>query len=72
VYLGLCWGSWSTWTWALHRMINVNKFAFFYIQTVSFPQFPSVEKYFHFSTVWFWFLCQKSCVYRSVVLFLGL
>lgn len=31
VYLFLCWGLWSTWTWVLWRVIDVDLFAFFYI-----------------------------------------
>jgi intracellular septation protein A len=32
---GLCWGLWSTWTWDLYRVINVDLFAFFSMQTSS-------------------------------------
>jgi len=35
VYLILCGGLWSTWTWALYRMIRMARFAFFYMLTAS-------------------------------------
>jgi hypothetical protein len=35
VYLALCWGPWSTWTWALYKVTNKGLFLFFYIQTAS-------------------------------------
>ena len=35
VYLVLCWDLWYTWTWVLCRVINMDLFAFFYMQTSS-------------------------------------
>ena len=33
----LYWGLWSTWTWVLCRVIDINLFAFSYMQTSSWP-----------------------------------
>ena len=33
--LVLCWGPWSTWTWALCKVTNMDLFSFFYMQTAS-------------------------------------
>ena len=35
VYLVLSWGLWSTWTWVLCRVIDMDLFPFFYIETFS-------------------------------------
>jgi hypothetical protein len=36
VYPGFCWGPWSTWTWVLWRVVNMDLFVFFYMQTFSY------------------------------------
>jgi len=35
VYLVLCGGPWSSWTWALYREIRMDQFEFFYMLTYS-------------------------------------
>jgi hypothetical protein len=35
VYLVLCGSPWSTWTWVLYREIRMDRFAFFYMLTIS-------------------------------------
>jgi hypothetical protein len=73
VYLVLCWGPWSTWTWDLCRVINMDPFAFFYMQTVSRWAFVLLKMLsLPPHIVWLWLLCQKSSVHRCVGLFLGL
>jgi hypothetical protein len=49
VYLVLCTGSWSTWTWALHKGIRMDQCAFFYILTTS----------------WTSSICWKSCLFST-------
>jgi hypothetical protein len=59
VCLVLCWGIWPTWTWDLCRVINMHLFAFFYMQTSSHTS-TFCWSCFHFSIVYFWFICQIS------------
>ena len=71
VYLVLCWGPWSTWTWALCKMINLDVFSFFYIQTASWTS-TIYWRWCLCPIVWFLLVCWRSSVHKGVGLFLGL
>ena len=45
IYLVLCWGLWSTWTWVLCRVIDMDLFTFFYMRHPVIPG-PFVEDVF--------------------------
>ena len=77
VYLVLCWGPWSTWTWTLCKVINMDLFSFSYLQTASWTStiywrcflfsltvvFGFFVKDQVFISVWFYF-----CVFVSIPL----
>ena len=72
VYLVLCWGPWSTWSWALWGLINGILLAFFCMQTSSWTSIICWGC-FLFSIVWFcfFFFGKKPSVCTCVGLFLG-
>jgi hypothetical protein len=71
VYLVLCWGPWSTWTWALYKVTNMGLFSFFYIQIASLTS-TTYWRCFFCSIVYFWYLGQRSSDHKCVVLILDL
>jgi hypothetical protein len=52
MYLDLHWGPWSTWTWVLCRVINMDLLLFF---TYRMPVIPAlfIDRAFFFSSVYF-------------------
>jgi hypothetical protein len=67
----LCRSPWSTWTWVWWRVINVEQYALFYMQTSS--RINIVCWNFFFPPMYgFGLLYQKLIVHRCVGLFLGL
>lgn len=65
VFLVLCWSLWSTWTWILFRVINMDLFVFFYSQ-LDHHHFLKMLYFFHCMV-----LSPLSSVLRCVDLFLG-
>ena len=71
VYLILCGGPWSTWTWALKKEIRMDRFAFVNMLTATWAS-TICWKCCLFSTGWFWLLCQRSSDHTCGGLILGL
>ena len=71
VCLILCWGLWSTWLWALCRVIDMGLFAFFSMQTSNSTS-TICWRHFLFPFVWFLVLCQISNIPRCVGIYLDL
>ena len=67
----LCQSLWSTWTWVLWRVIDINLFAFFYMQTLSLTS-NICWRCFLFSIVQFWLFGQTWNIHRCMGLLLGL
>ena len=65
VYPALHWGLWSTWTWVLCRLVDLDLFAFFYIQKPSYPA-PFVEDAFFFHCVVLVSLLKIKCPYMWI------
>ena len=71
LYLFLCVGPWSTWTWWLYKEVKMDHFSMFHMLSTSFTN-TICWKFFLFSTRWFCLLCQQSSDHRCVGLFLCL